>query len=195
MFSGTTPSYAGAGLSEVRIGACAAVPTSGGLYASGTLRLDDLVISFDGPDLGDDVGVFTLFPDADGTNQDWVPASGANGFDMIDAPPDDTTAITDFVTGTTNGDLSDFDTPGLASTVFGVAAVSIQSYVQKTTVAAAEMSLDLRYNGSVYAGTSKVLSTEYNLETQRFTVNPVTGVPWTPADLAFIDGLRLNRTT
>lgn len=192
IFNEVPTGYTGGAIGVVGIGNRERVPTSGALFSQGGTRIDDLVITFDEPNIGDDVGVFTVFPNADGTLQDWTPASGADGFAMIDEPGL-TSPPADYVEATAAGDVSEFEIPTFGETVFSIAGVFLISYQAKTTTAAAEARLDLAYNGVDYNGTAYTLGTDYNYYYENYEVNPATGNHWLPVELGDIEGFQLTR--
>lgn len=187
VFDGFTPGYVGVQPTSIWIG-CVFVPPTGVTISTGGFNIDDIILSYDGPDLGR-TAVLTLFPDADETNQDFTPASGSDGFAMIDAPFQSGT-VTDYIEGTTVGDISQFDVEAPGVSVFGLYAVQIQSYQIKTTTATTESELVLTVNGTDYNSPAIGLSdASYVLQDYIWELNPDTAAQWQTTD---IPGLRIG---
>jgi hypothetical protein len=187
VFNGFTGGFSGAQLTAVYVGNVFC-PPNGGVISTGGFAVDDIIVSLDGPDLGR-TGVLYLFPDADETEQDFTPNSGSDGFAMIDAPLQDGT-VTQYIEGTTVGDISKFDIEAPGVSVFGLYAVQIQSYQIKTTTATTEVDLILTVNGADYNSPAIALSnTQYVLQDYIWDLNPDTAAQWQTTD---IPGLRLG---
>ena len=133
-----------------------------------------------------DVKVYTRMPDADGPVQEWAPASGSDGFAMIDnVPPLDATEYleAEVVTG---GSRSEFGVADFPAEVVSVRGVMLATRAWKTDAGDATLGV------GVTSGPSEVVETPHNLSqapvwySDVFEVDPDTGVPWT---LAGINGL------
>jgi hypothetical protein len=187
VFDGFTPGYVGGAPNFLWIGNCF-VPSSGSIISTGGFQIDDIILSFDGPDLGR-TAVLYLRPNADEANQDFTPASGTDGFAMIDGNLP-TGTVTDYIEATTVGDISQFDVADPSVQVFGLYAVQIQTYQIKTTTATTEVDLILTVNGTDFNSPAIGLSNNsYVLQDYIWDINPDTLAQWQTTD---IPGLRMG---
>lgn len=147
----------------------------------GTVRfVDDAYSTSDGSLLGDRT-VDYRFPTADGSNQDWTPATGGDGFDMIDNVPVD---AADYVEASTAADVSDFDFGAMGVTAYEVEAVMLIANWLRTGATSETARTRVNIGGSNYPGaTVTVPQTTATWARQIWDENPDTSVDWVPADV------------
>ena len=186
-FKGFNAQYPSGNLHAVDMGPTF-FPGSGSIIATGAQFWDDIILSYDGPDLGR-TALLCLFPNADETAQDWSPASGPDGYAMLDAFLEQPT-VSDYVEAATVGDVSKFDVQAPPISVFGLYGVEIQSFQTKTNTSTAETDFVLTVNGTDYNSPAQNLSdASYVLENYIWDQNPDTGAQWQVSDIA---GLRMG---
>ena len=153
------------------------------------LFLDDLYLldttgSAPQNDFLGDVTVETLYPNADGTHQDWAPSTAGSHFSNVNEssgtyPDGDTTYVSDVTPGAidtyTVGALA-----ALTGTVFGVAT---NLYARKDDAAARTIAPVIREAGTDYVGATTVgLTTSYLFYRQLYPLDPA-GAAWTIASV------------
>jgi len=129
-----------------------------------------------------DLAVLTVFPDADTADADWTPVPAGSGFSRIDNVPPD---AAQYIESVSVGDVSVFDVATPVGAIFQVLGVAHQFRAQKTTAGTGEMRGSLVIGGSTIAGANRVLTNgTYNSFQDIVTINPLTGQPFLPGDLA-----------
>ena len=131
-----------------------------------------------------DVTVETLYPQSDGTHQDWTPNTAGAHYSKVNEssgtyPDDDTTYVSDVTPGAidtyTVGSLA-----ALTGTVYGVAT---NLYARKDDAAARTIAPVIREAGTDYAGaTTGGLTTSYLFYRQLYPLDPA-GAAWTIASV------------
>tara|TARA_R110000796_G_scaffold61138_1_gene141603 strand:- start:11841 stop:12875 length:1035 start_codon:yes stop_codon:yes gene_type:complete len=156
-----------------------------GNSSSGQVFFDDIYVS-DGTRYGDIVVEYT-FPDTDTVNADWTPASGVDGFAMVDnAPPNPV----QYIETSTINDISDFDVANPSATVFQVFGVMVTSVALRTGASVEEFNTRLISGASVGAGATNVApQTTAAYRRDIFDTDPDTGIAWTPAG---VNGLQVG---
>lgn len=185
-FTGFDAAYPSGNITALEMGEIA-VPSAGSTLSDGRYYWSDIILSYDGPDLGR-TALLYLFPNADETAQDWTPASGSDGYAMLD--DNLASSVTEYVEASSVGDISQFDVQAPGISVFGLYAVAIQSFQTKTTTATAETDFVLTVNGTDYNSPAQNLSdASYVLEDYIWDQNPDTSAQWQVSDIA---GLRMG---
>ena len=144
--------------------------------------------------LGDMQGI-TLIPAADDTPSDWTRNTGANDYEAIDdvTPDDDTT----YVEAAAASDVSVYGLTDLPASVTDVIALISRPLLRKTdagagsamvSVISTEASPETQSDGA-----DRALNETYIYYSDLHTVDPATGVRWTPAAVNAAK-LRLERT-
>jgi len=194
---------AGAGTATLRVnntveatGPCASIGVVSNFFVgrwsnpgiAGALFVDDLCV-WDGTGafsntFPGDLAVLSVLPNADTADADWTAVPGPAGYTAIDnVPPDPAQYIESAVVG----DLSVFDVANPAGAIFQVLGVAHQFRAQKTTAGTGDMRGLLDIGGGVIAGSNRVLTNgTYNSFQDIVTINPLTGQPFLPTDLAGI---------
>lgn len=131
-----------------------------------------------------DVTVETLFPNGDGTHQDWTPSAAGAHFSKVNEstgtyPDGDTSYVSDI----TPGDIDTYTVGSLATltgTVFGVAT---NLYARKDDAAGRTVAPVIREAGTDHVGsTTPGLSTSYLFYRQLYQADPA-GAAWTIASV------------
>lgn len=158
---------------------------------SNTFYVDDIYAWDDSGSYNNDfIGdkrVATLYPDADTSDADWTPNSGATGYTQIDENTPD--ADTTYITTSTVGDISEFDFGAMPTGAIGISAVQVYTAARKTDTGSADIRTDIVSNGVDTSGATQVLTTAYNMRTDVFEVDPDTGAQWTKAG---VDAARIR---
>jgi hypothetical protein len=128
-----------------------------------------------------DKRVATMFPNADTSEADWTPNSGATGYTQIDenTPDGDST----YVSSSTVGDISEYDFEAMPTGAIGIAAVMTLTAGRKTDTGTCDIRTDIISGASDTSGTTQVLTTSYVMRTDIFETDPDTGSPWTKAGI------------
>jgi hypothetical protein len=121
----------------------------------------------------------TIRPNADAAVQ-WTPSTGTLNYACVDEA---TVSNTDYVSGGSVGLQDLYDFGNLSSTPAQVNAVNLQLVGYKTDAAARAIAAAVKSGGTTNVGSDNFL-TSNNIFFNRFMeVNPVTGLPWTAADV------------
>jgi hypothetical protein len=151
-----------------------------GASSSGQVYFDDVYVS-DGTRYGDIVVEYS-FPDTDTANADWTPASGADGFAMVDNAPANPAQ---YIETSTINDISDFDVADPTATVFQVFAVMVTSVALRTGASVEEFNTRLISGATVGVGATNVApQTTAAYRRDIFDTDPDTGIAWTPAGVS-----------
>lgn len=135
-----------------------------------------------------EISVFTLFPNADLSPDDWTVVGAASGWEALENVPPEPS---EYIESGTVGDLSAFDLTDLtgAFQIFNVRAVL---YGDKSSSGTCDVRMTLDQNGSTVTGSDKSLqenTPQYYVSS--FPIDPDTGMPWNP--LTFDPHLILER--
>lgn len=126
-----------------------------------------------------DPRVETLFPNGNGTTQQWT-ASAGSAYQAIDETTPDTT---DYITTDTVSNSSTFTMTDLSSSTATVHAVQTNLYAAKTAGGARTLKPVIRQGSTNYDGTATSgLSTSYSTYTQIWNQDP-TNNAWTAANV------------
>lgn len=123
--------------------------------------------------LGVDTRVLTLFPDAEGTTNDFTPSTGTDNSATVDENP---ASDTDFNSGITNGDIDEYLVDTLnADSVFGV---MIRSNVQPSASGHRAVRNRVLSNSSIANGSDITITDDVDVNTI-FETDPDTTSLWT----------------
>lgn len=179
---------------QLMVGGCYGYPKSGSSLI--TMDIDDLV-AWDGAGavnntfLGDKK-CYTRFPDADGVEQDWTPAEGANAFPMLNnVPPQDATA---YISTDTAGQKTAVGIAPFPTEIVSIAGVYTEARLWKTDAGSAQATVDLRADAVETASDPHPISTRPSWYGDVFEVDPSTEAPWLIEDLNDAEVI-LERTT
>lgn len=142
------------------------------------------------PDFVGDQKVYWLPPDSDTAQADWTPSTGSTSYGVIDeAPPNDADYLSlAATTGKTNVGCAD-----LPADVVSVSAVipTIRSW--KDDAGVCDLAPGILQGATYDSGSGQPQTTAPNYYHQVFEVDPVSGVPFTPAEVNSLK-LVLERT-
>lgn len=159
--------------------------------SAGSYRyVDGVYTTTDGTLLGDATVVYGI-PDADGSNQDFTPSSGVDGYAMIDNIPPNPA---EYIEATTGGDISDFDLPTVSPTPAVVHAVMAVAQVVRTGATIEEAALGIESDGNLYFGSDQIApQTTPEWIREVWNTDPATAAPWSPS--AMPEGVAIERAT
>lgn len=124
-----------------------------------------------------DVHVETVYPSADGANDQWTPDTGSNSADRVDEnePDNDTTYIAD----ATVGHKTTFDMGTLAVLSGSVFGVQTNLYARKDDAATRQIAPVVRQGGSDFDGSTVTLGVSYADFSQIYENDPSDAADWT----------------
>lgn len=128
---------------------------------------DDLYIT-DGATLGDR-RVETIRPNADTADKDFTRSTGSDNYALVD---ESTVDSTDYVQGSTVGDLDLYDLGALSSTPTTIDAVTVISFAQKTDAASRSIAHVLDLSGTQSTGADKALPASLGKQETIFATKP-----------------------
>lgn len=163
------------------------------------MDVDDFVI-WDGTglisnDFVGDVKVYTRFPTSDGSDQDWTPSVGSDGFAMIDnVPPQDQT---EYLSAPALGSPPDplrstFGVGDFPEEIVAVRGVMLATRAWKTDAGNAKIQTGVRVNSSEVTGAERAISMAPVWYADVYEVNPETSSVWSLDALNDMDTI-LNR--
>lgn len=143
------------------------------------IEFDNLIIT-DGTRPGAGRRVQWLPPTAETADADFTPSTGTDNSALVDEAPVNTT---DYVSGSTVGDLDLYDIQDLASGISAVEAVDLFMYALRTDLAAREIRATMKSNATFASSANLVLaSTNQQIRKLQLT-NPDGGGAWSTAAL------------
>lgn len=144
-----------------------------------------LVNNADGTGFLGNVRIPYLSPDADTAQKDFTPNAGGTNYTQVDETSSD--SDTTYVSATTPGArdiLSVANVSGYTPT--GIKGVTTYT-TAKVAADPANLRPVIRTAGVVANGASVPLTTSYSIIANVYTVNPATGVNWTPAEISALE--------
>ena len=143
------------------------------------LEFDNLIIT-DGTRPGVGRRVQPLAPTAETADADFVPSTGTDNSALVDETPVNTT---DYVQGSTVGDLDLYDIADLDAAIGTVEAVDLFMYALKNDVTAREIRATMKSNATFASSANLVLTTAYQQVRKLQLTNPDGGGAWSAAAL------------
>ena len=150
-------------------------------YAQGALnaynyQLDDLYVTDTATRLGER-RVETLRPNADTAQKDFTRSAGADNFALVD----DTTSNgdTDYIQGSTVGNLDRYTTAGLSTTPSAIDAVQLTAFALKTDATTRNIALHARSGSTDSDGSNYALAASYTKFDRILETDPATSAAWT----------------
>lgn len=176
---------------QVKLGANS-YPLTGaiGVY----MDVDDFVIwdaeGLINNDFVGDVKVYTRFPTSDGTDQDWTPSVGDDGFAMLDNVPaqDATEYVQAAALGSPPNPLrSTYGVGEFPEEIVAVRGVQLSTRAWKTDAGNAKIQTGVRVNASEATGAERAISMAPVWYADVYEVNPDTASVWSLAALNDMD--------
>ena len=147
-----------------------------------TVRWDDMILwdtssSYNNDFLGDH-HIFTVFPNQDTAEADWIESAGSVGYTLIDdATPDDAT----YIEAANANDVSVFDLGDLSAEVSSIAAVITLPRMLKTAGGTSKVQVSMLAAGSPTAaadGADRAITEAATYWPDVFQEDPGTAAPW-----------------
>lgn len=123
----------------------------------------------------------TIFPTADGDTLNWTANGATDRWDCVDEQTADDE--TSFVSSNTPGNVNLSGLGDLASSEAGFEAVIVQHRTRKDDAGARTARGVIKTGGAVNAGTTVTLTASYLNYSDKWEVNPVTGLAWTRTEI------------
>lgn len=184
-------SLTGINLGSTPIAQVVAGSTSVNTHGIGTFYHADLRVGDDLGGVNDDFmgdrRVFTLFPDADGSPQQWTPLSGSAFSNIDEAAPDGDTT---YIESPTIGQVSRIGFAAVPANIAQINGIAYVNYARKTDVGSSGLQVNAVSNATVEDGTNNALAVTYAYQPlQLFDEDPDIAGPWTPAsvDASFME--------
>lgn len=128
-----------------------------------------------------DVRVQTIYPSADGSNNDMTPSTGTSHASLVDEPAANTT---DYVSTSTVGAKDSYQYQDLAANTANVFGVQATAYGRKDATGPIGLRNITRIAGANYSGAQTYpLSPSWTAGTELWNVNPATSSGWTPSEV------------
>jgi hypothetical protein len=125
--------------------------------------------------------VCTLRPDSDGDSSAWTPNSGAN-YAMVDEVQSDDDST--YVEGATSGDKDLYHYESLPQVTDAIKAVQIVTECRETDAQTFNIQMPVKSGALEDDGSGQVVgSSDYVQRFRLMDVNPITGLPWTIAEV------------
>lgn len=123
-----------------------------------------------------DKKVYTKFPDADTTTQDWIPSTGATAWEILSNNPADDA---EFLTADNPGDTLIEEVEDLPADVVSIAGIMPTARAWKTDAGNAKIQLGMLSGSSLDVGVEHALSMAISYHWDVFELDPDTGAAWT----------------
>lgn len=138
--------------------------------------IDDLVITDSATRLTNHPRIQTLVPTSDGGTLNLVPSTGTDHFAVVDELP---ASNTDYLSGSTVGDLDILGLGDLTASPNSIEEVNVVGFLQKTDATAREMELGVISGPTTSAGTGFVLNSTGKRHERPLATDPNTSAAWT----------------
>lgn len=161
--------------SQVRVGHDSALGGLGPIWYVDDIFAWDTSGSYNNDFIGDKK-VYVLLPDADTAVADWTPDSGPTGYTQIDEIPP---VSTDYIQGSTPGDVSEFGMSDLPSDVTNVLALQFYTKMLKTDAGDSSVQMAVVSGASDASGADRPITTNATVYMDVFEEDPDTNAPWT----------------
>lgn len=154
----------------------------GGNQSAGALNFefDDIYVVDAATRLGER-RVETLRPTADTAEKDFTRSAGSDNYPLVDELT--TNGDTDYVQGSTVGDLDLYDFANLSSTPTTINAVQVSSFCCKTDATARSVALQVKSGATSSDGSNFTLSSSYTKIDRILATDPNTAAAWTAANV------------
>lgn len=138
-----------------------------------------------------DKKVFEDFPNADTTDADWAPSSGALTYPMVDDPAPDGDGT--FIESDSPGDVSGVRFANIDPSIIAISGIFMLHKTKKTDAGTSNVLLSIDSGADSADGVSRPMTTVYSVYGDGFELDPATAAPWVTAG-ANAMSLRITRT-
>ncbi len=142
----------------------------------GSTDFDDLYVTDSATKLTDAVRIETLYPTSDGATLNLVPSTGTDHYAVVD---ETLASASDYLSGTTVGDLDLLGLGNLATTPSGIEEVNIVGYLAKTDATARSMALGVKSGSTTSDGANFALNSTGLRHDRPLATDPDTSAAWT----------------
>lgn len=159
----------------------------GGLNTSnsnGTAQIDDLYVTDSATKLGER-RVETLYPTSD-VAQGFARSTGATNYTLVDEAQ--VNGDTDYVQGSSVGDVDTYGLGDLSSTPSAISAVNVVAYAEKTDAASRSIALQVKSGATTSDGSNYALAASYGRFDRLLTTDPNTSAAWTASAVNALQG-------
>ena len=125
--------------------------------------------------------IYTLRPNADTIEKDWVPSSGATNYLMVDDVVVDADAT--YVTASTVGDYDLYDIPNYPVATGTIQAVNHIVWARKTDAATRTITSTIKSGATTTDSSQYTLSANFVGYSTLYEANPNTSASWTVTDI------------
>lgn len=145
---------------------------------SAATKIDDLIVISGASKLPYLLRAETIAPDSDGATLNLVPSTGTSHFAVVDELP---ASATDYLSGSTAGELDLLGLSNLASTPDSIQELVIVGLLQKTDVTARSMALGVKSGATTSDGANFALNASGLRHERVLDTDPDTSAAWTAA--------------
>ncbi len=139
---------------------------------------DDLVVENTNSAYLPDLRIDPLPPNSDGGTLNWVPSTGSDHYAVVDEMPMNTT---DYLQGSTVGDIDLLGLPNLASTPNSILGVNLVGFANKSDVTARSWNLGVQSGATSSNGSDEALGTSVEYFHRLLETDPNTAAAWAAA--------------
>lgn len=141
----------------------------------GAAQFDDLYVTDSATKPTAALRVETLRPDSDGATLNLTPSAGSDHFAVVD---ETTVDSSDYLQGSTVGDLDELGLGNLSNTPTAIEAVQIVGHLQKTDATARSMALEVKSGATTSTGGNYTLTTTGGRHERILATDPDTAAAW-----------------
>jgi hypothetical protein len=143
-----------------------------------SIEVDDLIITDSATRLSNPIRASTLYPTSDGGTLNLVPSTGTSHFALVDEA---LASATDYLSGSTVGDLDLLGLGNLAASPLAIQEVNVIGYASKTDATNRSIALGVKSGATTSDGSNFALSSSGGRFERPLAVDPNTGSAWTEA--------------
>lgn len=138
-----------------------------------------------------DCAVYTLYPDSDGSNEDWTLSAGTDSWDMINDAAQD--GDTTYMEATAVNNKTDVNFQDLSASIVDILGLQMVTCMKKSDAGACSVKQTMLSSGTALDGTTFPITTAYTFWSSIFEVDPNTSTTWTRAGINAAQ-MRITRT-
>jgi hypothetical protein len=139
-------------------------------------RYDDMLVQDSATRLANPIRASTLYPTSDGATLNLVPSTGTSHFALVDEA---LASRTDYLSGSTVGDLDLLGLGNLPTTPLSIQEVNAIVYASKTDATNRSIALGVKSGATTSDGSNYALSSSGGRFERPLAVDPNTGAAWT----------------